>query len=56
MQKNILEFLPWFWPITRKKILKKFGSVENLKNIEKEELEKILNKNQMETLEDHSLI
>ncbi len=56
MQKNILESLPWFWAITRKKLLKKFGSVENLKNISKEELEKILNKNQIETLEDHSLI
>lgn len=56
MQKNILESLPWFWPITRKKLLKKYGSVENLKNIERKELEKILNKNQVETLEDHSLI
>jgi hypothetical protein len=36
--------------------LKKYGSVENLKNIERKELEKILNKNQVETLEDHSLI
>lgn len=56
MQKNILESLPWFWPITRKKLLKKYGSVENLKDTPKEELEKILNKNQIETLEDHSLI
>jgi len=36
--------------------LKKYGSVENLKDTPKEELEKILNKNQIETLEDHSLI
>ena len=56
MKKNILESLPWFGPKTRKKILKNFGSVENLANIEKSELEKLLNKTQIETLENHWLI
>jgi excinuclease ABC subunit C len=56
MKKNILESLPWFGSITRKKILKNFGSVENLINIEKSELNKFLNKTQIETLENHWLI
>jgi len=56
MKKNILESLPWFWVVTRKKILKNFGSVENLINIEKSELSKFLNKTQIETLENHGLI
>ena len=56
MKKNILESLPWFGIVARKKILKNFWSVENLINIEKSELEKILNKNQIITLEDHWLI
>jgi excinuclease UvrABC nuclease subunit len=51
-----LESLPWFWAITRKKLLKKYWSVEKLKDIPKKELEKILNKNQIETLENHLLI
>lgn len=56
MKKNILEELPWFWPKTRKKIITKFSSVENLKNIPKEELKKILNITQIETLENHWII
>ena len=56
MKKNILESLPWFWIVTRKKILKNFGWVENLKNIEKKELSKFINKTQIETLENHWLI
>jgi len=56
MKKNILESLPWFGIVTRKKILKNFGSVENLINIPKSELEKFLNKTQIETLENHWLI
>lgn len=56
MKKNILESLPWFWPKTRTKILKKYWSIENLKNIKKEELLNDLNKNQIETLEDHGIL
>ncbi len=56
MKKNILEELPWFWPITRKKLLKKYWNIENLKNINKDELKTILNKNQIEILIDHCII
>jgi excinuclease ABC subunit C len=56
MKKNILESLPWFGIVSRKKILKNFWSVENLVNIEKSELSKFLNKTQIETLENHWLI
>lgn len=56
MKKNILESLPWFWPITRKKILNKYGSLENISKEKKENLEKILNKKQIETLINHWLI
>jgi excinuclease ABC subunit C len=56
MKKNILESLPWFWPRTRKKLLTKYHSVENLANIDKKELWKILNKTQIETLENHGII
>jgi len=51
---NILESLPWIWPKTRIKLLKHYGSVENIKNDEK--LRSILNKNQIETLIDHAII
>lgn len=53
---NILEKLPWFWEKTRKKLLKKYWSVEKLKDVSKEELKEILNKAQIQTLEDHLLI
>ncbi|MCD5380328.1 excinuclease ABC subunit UvrC, partial [Candidatus Gracilibacteria bacterium] len=43
MKKNILESLPGFGPVTRKKILKEFGSVDKLKEIDREKLEKVLN-------------
>ena len=56
MKKNILESLPWFWATSRKKILKKYWSVEALKDISKEELALIINKTQIETLENHWLI
>ncbi|MCD5385386.1 excinuclease ABC subunit UvrC [Candidatus Gracilibacteria bacterium] len=56
MKKNILEELPGFGPKTRKKILNKYGNIENLKNIDKNELLKIVNKAQLEILENHGLI
>lgn len=56
MKKNILESLPWFWPKTRTKILKKYWSVDKLKDVNLEELKLILNRNQIETLENHSII
>ncbi len=56
MKKNILESLPWFWPVARKKILKTYWNVEELKNVPKNELQKILNVQQIETLDDHWLL
>ncbi len=56
MKTNILESLPWFGPATRKKILKEFWSVDKLREVERNDLEKFLNKNQIEVLEDHGLI
>ncbi len=56
MKKNILEELPWFWPKARKKILNKYWSLEKIKDINKTELKELLNKTQIETLENHWLI
>lgn len=56
VRKNILESLPGFWPITRKKILNKYWNIEKLSQEKKENLEKILNKNQIEILIDHGII
>lgn len=56
MKKNILESLPWFWPKTRTKLLKKYWNTEKLKEIPKSELLKTINKTQLETLEDHWII
>ncbi len=56
LKKNILEQLPGFGPITRKKILNLYGNIDNLKNIDKKDLNKILNKTQIETLDNHGLI
>lgn len=56
MKKNILESLPWFWPKTRTKLLKKYWNIEALKWIDLEDLREILNKSQIETLENHSII
>lgn len=56
MKKNILEELPGFWPKTRKKLLNKYWNVEKLREINRDELSKILNITQLETLENHWLI
>lgn len=56
MKKNILESLPGFWPVTRKKILKKWWSVEALREFPDTELLTIINTNQLDTLRDHWLI
>jgi excinuclease ABC subunit C len=56
MKKNILEELPWFGPVTRKKLLKLAGTVDDIKNINLEEIEKICTKTQIETLRDHGII
>ncbi len=56
MKKNILEELPWFGAKTRQKLLKLAGSVDNIATIPENEIEKILNKNQIETLKDYWII
>jgi excinuclease UvrABC nuclease subunit len=55
MKKNILESLPGFGPVTRKKILNKYWNVEKLSEISLSEISEILNKNQIQTLQDHGL-
>lgn len=56
MKKNILEELPGIGPVTRKKLLKLAGCVDGIKDISAEELSKICNVAQMETLRDHGLV
>lgn len=56
MKKNILEEIPWIWPLTRKKLLKLWGSLEGLRNIGVEQLEKIITKSQLQALKDHWLL
>ncbi len=53
-KKNILEELPGIWPKTRKKLLKEYGSIENI--INNEILKKILSSTQIETLENHGIL
>ena len=56
MKKNILESIPWIGPVTRKKILKHYGSVDSLSEHKKEGIENILGKKVTEILENHGLI
>ncbi len=55
MKKNILEELPGFGPITRKKLLKLAGNIDEIKNIALEQIEKILTKSQIQSLKDHGI-
>jgi excinuclease ABC subunit C len=56
MKKNILEEIPGIGPVTRKKLLKIAGSLEGIKNIKLEEIEKICTKSQIESLRDHAIL
>lgn len=56
MKKNILEWIDGIWPKTRKKIIKHYGNVSNLKWVEKKELQKLLPSNVVEALDDHGLL
>lgn len=56
VKRNIIESLPGFWPVTRKKILNKYWNIEKLSLENKKSLEKILNKNQIEILIEHWII
>lgn len=55
-KKNILESIPGIWPVTRKKIFQKYGSVSWLQKVEKKELEEVLGKSVTENLENHGII
>lgn len=55
MKKNVLEELPWFGPITRKKLLKLAGSLDGVKNLSEEEILQVANRAQLETLRDHGI-
>lgn len=56
MKKNILEEIPWIWPKSRQALLKEFWSLEEIWKAKIEDLRKILNKNQIEQLENHWII
>jgi excinuclease ABC subunit C len=56
MKKNILEELPGIWPVTRKKLLKLAGSIDDIKKLSKWELLSVLNQKQFETLRDHGIV
>jgi len=56
MRQSILEAIPGIGPKTRKKILKLYGSVSNLKEQDKFELEKQLWKNITEILDMHGVL
>ena len=53
MKKNILEEIPGIGPVTRKKLLKLAGSIDEIKNIKLEEIRKVCNITQIESLKDH---
>lgn len=56
MKKNILEEIPWIWPITRKKLLKLAGSVNEIKNIAQDTLNQVLTQKQIIALQDHGIL
>jgi excinuclease ABC subunit C len=55
MKKNILEEIPGIGPVTRKKLLKLAGNLEEIKNLPLEEIEKIATKAQIIALQDHGI-
>ncbi len=56
MKKNILEELPGFGPVTRKKLLKLAGNIDEIKNLSLLDLQSVCTKVQIETLKDHGII
>ena len=56
MKKSMLESIPGIWPVTRKKIMRNFGSIWWIKARDKKEVEEILWKKVTEILEDHGLV
>ena len=56
MRQSLLEAIPGIGPKTRKKILKLYGSINNLKKQDRQELEKHLWKHITEILDAHGLV
>jgi excinuclease ABC subunit C len=56
MKRNILEEIPWFWPKARQKLLKAAWNVDNIKNLSRDTLKDLINKNQIEKLEEYWII
>jgi len=56
MKKNILEEIPWIGPVTRKKLLKLAGSIDEIKNVNMEDIQRIITKSQLQILKDHWII
>jgi len=56
MKKNILEELPGIGPVTRKKLLKLAGTVDDIKRLSEEEILTVVNRKQLETLRDHGIV
>lgn len=56
MKKNILEELPGFGPVTRRKLLRLAGSVDGIKKLTEGEILSVCTKSQVETLRDHGII
>lgn len=56
MKKTILEEVPGLWEKTIKKLLKKFGSLDGIKEAWEEDLSEILTKTQLENLKNFGII
>lgn len=56
MKKNILEEIPGIWPVTRKKLLRIAGSIENLSSLSYEEITKVCTEKQYKSLCEHWII
>jgi excinuclease ABC subunit C len=56
MKKNILEEIPGIWPVTRKKLLRIAGSIENLSSLSHEEITKVCTEKQYKSLCEHWII
>lgn len=55
MKKNILEEIPGIWPVTRKKLLKTAGTIDEIRNIPLEVMETLCTQKQRDILRDHGI-
>ena len=55
MKKNILEEIPGIWPVTRKKLLKTAGTIDEIRNIPLEVMESLCTQKQRDILRDHGI-